>query len=234
MALYLNRVAGVDVLGITLSEQQLKIARERAEAAGVSNCVKFELVDYRDVTGRFDRIVSVGMFEHVGPPQFQTFFRKCRELLTPDGVMLLHTIGRMGPPGTTDRFMQKYIFPGGYVPALSEMMAAGEREQLIMADCETLRFHYYHTIRHWYERAKANEAEIVRLYDDRFFRLWLFYLAAAMTMFSDSGMVNYQIQYVRRRDALPITRNFMFEAENRLLAIPDESRIASRWTRSKV
>ena len=216
MALYLNRVADVDVLGITLSEEQIRTARERAEAAGVADRVKFELIDYRDVAGRFDRIVSVGMFEHVGPPQFRAFFRKCRELLTDDGVMLLHTIGRMGGPGTTDAFTQKYIFPGGYIPALSEIVGASEQERLVMADCETLRFHYYHTIREWYDRVKAQEAEIVRLYDERFFRLWLFYLAGAMTMFTETGMVNYQLQYLRRRDAVPMTRDYMFEAESRL------------------
>jgi cyclopropane-fatty-acyl-phospholipid synthase len=216
MALYLNRVADVDVLGITLSEEQIRTARERAETAGVADRVKFELTDYRDITGRFDRIVSVGMFEHVGPPQFRTFFRKCRDLLTDGGVMLLHTIGRMGGPGTTDAFTQKYIFPGGYIPALSEIVGASEQERLIMADCETLRFHYHHTIRAWYDRVKAHEADIIRLYDERFYRLWLFYLAGAMTMFTESGMVNYQLQYLRRRDALPMTRDYMFEEENRL------------------
>jgi cyclopropane-fatty-acyl-phospholipid synthase len=220
MALYLNRVAGVEVLGITLSEEQIRTARERAEAAGVADKVKFELIDYRDVEGRFDRIVSVGMFEHVGPPQFRTFFEKCRRLLTDDGVMLLHTIGRVGKPGTTDAFTQKYIFPGGYIPALSEIVGASEQERLIMTDCETLRFHYYHTIRHWYDRVKANQDEIVRRYDERFLRLWLFYLAGAMTMFSESGMVNYQLQYTRRRDALPMTRNYIGEAEERLLEMP--------------
>jgi cyclopropane-fatty-acyl-phospholipid synthase len=215
MALYLNRVADVDVLGITLSTEQLETARKRAEAAGVSDRVRFELLDYREVVGRFDRIVSVGMFEHVGPPFYRAFFRKCRDLLAEDGVMLLHTIGRMGRPGTTDRFMQKYIFPGGYIPALSEIVSASEHERMIMADCETLRRHYYYTIRHWYERCKAYQAEIVRLYDDRFYRLWLFYLAGAMTMFSESGMVVYQLQYIRRRDALPIARDFMFETEAR-------------------
>jgi cyclopropane-fatty-acyl-phospholipid synthase len=220
LALYLNRVAGVEVLGVTLSEEQIRTAKERAASAGVADKVQFELIDYRDVTGRFDRIVSVGMFEHVGPPQFRTFFRKCRELLTDDGVMLLHTIGRMGKPGTTDTFMQKYIFPGGYIPALSETVAASEHERLIMTDCETLRFHYYYTIRHWYDRVTAQKDEIVGRYDERFYRLWLFYLAGAMTMFTESGMVNYQIQYARRRDALPMTRNYMLDVENRLRDVP--------------
>jgi len=219
MALYLNRVAGVEVLGVTLSEEQVRTARERADAAGVADKVRFELIDYRDVTGRFERIVSVGMFEHVGPPQFRTFFRKCRDLLTDDGVMLLHTIGRMGKPGTTDRFTQKYIFPGGYVPALSEVMAASEGTRLILSDCEILRLHYFHTIRHWYDRLQAHEAEVVALYDARFYRLWLFYLAAVMTMFSEAGMVNYQLQYIRNRRTLPLTRDYMFESEKRLLTL---------------
>ncbi|MBO9714374.1 cyclopropane-fatty-acyl-phospholipid synthase family protein [Sphingomonas sp.] len=216
MALYLNRVAGVEVLGITLSEEQIRTARARAEAAGVADKVKFELIDYRDVEGQFDRIVSVGMFEHVGPPQFETFFQKCRDLLAPDGVMLLHTIGRMGKPGTTDAFTQKYIFPGGYIPSLSEIVGASEQTRLIMTDCETLRFHYYYTIRHWYDRVTENAEEIVRRYDERFLRLWLFYLAGAMTMFTETSMVNYQLQYTRRRDALPMTRDYMFEAEAKL------------------
>lgn len=216
MALYLHAKAGVDVLGITLSEEQLATARRRAEEAGVADRVRFQLVDYREVSGRFDRIVSVGMFEHVGPPFYRAFFRKCRELLTDDGVMLLHTIGRMGRPGTSDRFITKYIFPGGYVPALSEIVSASERERLIMTDCETLRRHYYHTVAEWYERTKKHEREIVALYDERFYRLWLFYLSGAMTMFSEAGMVNYQLQYARRRDALPITRDYMAEAERRL------------------
>jgi cyclopropane-fatty-acyl-phospholipid synthase len=213
MALYLNARAGVEVTGITLSKEQLVTARRRAEAARVSDRVKFELLDYRDVSGTFDRIVSVGMFEHVGPPFYQTFFRKCRDLLSADGVMLLHTIGRMGQPGTTDRFTSKYIFPGGYSPALSEIVTASERERLIMTDCETLRLHYHYTIRHWYERTKAHEAQVVERFDRQFYRLWLFYLAGAMTAFSESGMVNYQLQYARRRNALPITRDYMGEAE---------------------
>jgi cyclopropane-fatty-acyl-phospholipid synthase len=125
----------------------------------------------------------------------------------------------MGKPGTTDAFMQKYIFPGGYIPALSETVAASEHERLIMADCETLRFHYHHTIRHWYDRVAAQKDEITRRYDEKFYRLWLFYLAGAMTMFTESGMVNYQIQYARRRDALPMTRNYMFDTEREFLAI---------------
>ncbi len=216
MALYLNRVADVDVLGVTLSEEQLKTARRRAEEAGVADRVKFELIDYRKVEGVFDRIVSVGMFEHVGPPRYRTFFRKCRSLLAEDGVMLLHTIGRMGGPGTTDAFTAKYIFPGGYNPALSEIVGASESVKLISSDIETLRLHYTYTIRHWYDRTVAEKDAIVAMYDERFYRMWTFYLAGAMAAFARGGMCNYQIQYIRRRDALPITRDYIAEAERAL------------------
>jgi cyclopropane-fatty-acyl-phospholipid synthase len=216
LALHLHRLADVDVLGITLSREQLEVARQRAEDAGVASRVKFELIDYRDVTGRFDRIASVGMFEHVGQPFFRTYFRKVRELLAEDGVALIHTMARLGGPGTTDRFMQKYIFPGGYLPALSEIVAASEQEKLIMADCETWRLHYVHTIRHWYERYTANRDRIVAMYDERFYRLWQFYLAASLTLFRDAAMGVYQLQYVRRREATPLTRDYMFRDEQRL------------------
>ena len=216
MALYLNRVADVDVLGITLSEEQLKVARARAEAAGVADRVTFELVDYRDLTGRFDRIVSVGMFEHVGVPQYETYFRKCRSLLADDGVMLLHTIGRLGVPGKTDAFTLKYIFPGGYNPALSEIVAASEPARLIAADVETLRLHYGMTLDHWYDRTVAAKDAIVALYDERFFRMWTFYLAGARAAFIHGNLCNYQIQYIRDRRALPITRDYMGEAEKAL------------------
>ncbi|HYE28523.1 MAG TPA: cyclopropane-fatty-acyl-phospholipid synthase family protein [Allosphingosinicella sp.] len=216
LALYLNRVANVDVLGVTLSKEQLAVARQRAEEAGVADRVKFELCDYRDVTGQFDRIVSIGMFEHLGTAYFQTFFRKIRELMIPEGVALVHTMGRMGKPGTTDRFMQKYIFPGGYLPALSEIVSASERERLIMSDCEALRLHYVYTLRAWYETFKTKHDEVVRLYDERFYRLYLFYLAASMTMFTDGAMVVYQLQYLRSRYAAPMTRDYMLADEARL------------------
>jgi cyclopropane-fatty-acyl-phospholipid synthase len=213
MALYLNRVADVDVLGVTLSEEQLKVANQRAQAAGVADRVKFELIDYRDVTGQFDRIVSVGMFEHVGPASYETFFRKCRNLLTDDGVMLLHTIGRMGSPGVTDAWTAKYIFPGGYSPSLSEIIAASEKSSLIATDVETLRLHYAHTLRTWYKRVVEHRAEIEALYDARFFCMWQFYLAGAATSFEGGSMCNFQVQYARRRDTLPITRDYMVVAE---------------------
>jgi len=218
MALYLNRVADVDVLGITLSEEQLKIAREHAAAAGVSDRVTFKLCDYRKITGRFDRIVSVGMFEHVGPPHYRTFFEKCRDLLAPDGVMLLHTIGRADGPGATDPWLAKYIFPGGYVPALSQIMPAIERSFLWVTDVEALRLHYAYTTAAWYERVTAHEAEITSLYDARFFRMWQFYLAGAVAAFRHDGHLVFQLQLTRKRDAVPITRDYMAREEERLKA----------------
>jgi len=216
MALYLNRVADVDVLGVTLSEEQLKVARARAEAAGVADRVKFQLIDYRALDGTFDRIVSVGMFEHVGVPQYEDFFLKCRDLLKDDGVMLLHTIGRLGVPGKTDAFTLKYIFPGGYNPALSEIVSASQKAKLMASDVEMLRLHYAMTLDHWYDRTVAAKDAIVALYDERFFRMWTFYLAGARAAFVHGNLCNYQIQYIRDRRALPITRDYMREAEKRL------------------
>ncbi len=216
MALYLHAKTGAEVLGVTLSEEQLKVARRRAVEAGVADKVRFELIDYRHVTGQFDRIVSVGMFEHVGTPHYRTFFRKCRELLTPQGVMLLHTIGRAGGPGVTDKFTLKYIFPGGYIPALSEIAKGYEGLRFYMTDVEVLRMHYGHTLKHWYDRTIAARDDIVALYDERFYRMWTFYLAGCAVSFLNGGLVNYQLQFARSRDALPITRDYMFEAEQRL------------------
>jgi cyclopropane-fatty-acyl-phospholipid synthase len=216
MALYLHRAADVDVLGITLSEEQLKVAQARAEAAGVSDRVKFQLIDYRALEGKFDRIVSVGMFEHVGVPQYETFFLKCRDLLTEEGVMLLHTIGRLGVPGKTDAFTLKYIFPGGYNPALSEIVSASEPAKMIVSDVETLRLHYGITLDRWYDRTVAAKEAIVALYDERFFRMWTFYLAGARAAFFHGNLCNYQIQYIRNRRALPITRDYLSETEAKL------------------
>ncbi|GMN03657.1 class I SAM-dependent methyltransferase [Erythrobacter sp. MTPC3] len=220
MAIYLAQHYDVHVTGITLSEEQAQLARERVKKAGVEDKVSVELVDYRDFAaeGRtFDRIVSVGMFEHVGQPQFETFFQACANLLTDDGVMLLHTIGRLGGPGSTDAFTRKYIFPGGYIPALSETVAASEKFRLIATDVETLRLHYGKTIRQWYANCLANKDAIVALYDERFYRMWTFYLAGAATVFEYGSMCNYQIQYARSRHALPISREYIAAEEKRLL-----------------
>jgi len=221
MAIYLVRHFDVRIKGITLSEEQLALARVRAAEAGVAERIDFELVDYRDLANRgdqFDRIVSVGMFEHVGRPQFAQFFRDCARMLTDDGVMLLHTIGRMGGPGSTDAFTRKYIFPGGYIPALSETLEASEPVRLIASDIETLRLHYARTLREWYKRCVANKDAIVAMYDERFYRMWIFYLAGATAAFESGGMCNYQIQYTRSRHALPITRDYLAADEKALLA----------------
>ncbi|MCB2048954.1 MAG: class I SAM-dependent methyltransferase [Novosphingobium sp.] len=220
MAIFLARHADVNVHGITLSSEQLALAQQRAERVGVADKVSFELVDYRDLPkrgDRFDRIVSVGMFEHVGRPQFETFFHACAQILADDGVMLLHTIGRMGGPGKTDAFTQKYVFPGGYIPALSETLVASEKARLIATDVETLRLHYARTLREWYARCMEHKDEIVAMFDERFFRMWTFYLSGAMAAFESGGMCNYQIQYARDRHALPLARDYMGRAETGLL-----------------
>ncbi|ASJ91602.1 SAM-dependent methyltransferase [Porphyrobacter sp. CACIAM 03H1] len=213
MAIHLARHHDVRVTGITLSEEQAALARQRVREAGVADKVTILLEDYRDTAAsgrRFDRIVSVGMFEHVGRAQFETFFESCARMLADDGVMLLHTIGRFGSPGTTDAFTRKYIFPGGYIPALSETLAASEKFRLIASDIETLRLHYAKTIRAWYANCLAHREQIVALHDERFFRMWTFYLAGAATVFEHGSMGNYQIQYIRNRHALPVTRDYLY------------------------
>jgi cyclopropane-fatty-acyl-phospholipid synthase len=216
LALSLHRICGAEVLGVALAEDQIAVARERAEAAGVADKVKFELMDYRDLTGEFDRITNVGLVEHIGAGHYNDFFQQCRRLLAPDGVMLCHYIGRMGGPGITDRWTSKYIFPGGYVPALSEILSVSEQHRLIVSDIETLRLHYAYTLKHWYDRTNASREELVRLYDERFLRMWQFYLAGAEAAFRYGGLVNHQIQYIKERDALPITRDYMIQAEAEL------------------
>jgi cyclopropane-fatty-acyl-phospholipid synthase len=209
LALHLHRTAGVEVLGITLSREQLEVAQRRAVSEGAEDHVQFRLLDYRDVRGTFDRIVSVGMFEHVGPPHYGAFFRQCRSLLSSDGVMLLHTIGRADGPAPTDRWLARYIFPGGYVPALSQIVPAIEDARLWITDIEALRLHYAQTIDHWIERVDASREAIVALYDERFFRMWEFYLAGALVAFRHDAHLNFQIQLSRRRETLPLTRDYM-------------------------
>jgi cyclopropane-fatty-acyl-phospholipid synthase len=220
MAIYLAKHYQAQVTGITLSKEQAALARKKVKDAGVDGLVSIELVDYRDFAkaGRqFDRIVSVGMFEHVGQPQFEAFFEACTNLLNDDGVMLIHTIGRMGSPGKTDAFTRKYIFPGGYIPALSETVQASEKFRLIATDVEMLRLHYGKTIRCWYANCMRHRDAIVAMYDLRFFNMWTFYLAGAATVFEYGGMCNYQIQYARSRHALPITRDYIVHEEAQLL-----------------
>ncbi len=217
LALYLHRHYDVDVLGVALAPDQIAFANERAAAAGVADRVRFELKDYREVEGQFDRIVNVGLIEHLGTPHYPTFYKHMHRLLKEDGVMVSHCCGRMGAPaGTTDAWTRKYIFPGGYIPALSELVAEAERNRLIVSDTEAVRYHYALTLEEWYHRTNAARDEIVALYDERFFRMWQFYLAGAEAAFRYGGLVNWQIQYLKRRDAIPMTWDYMFEEERRL------------------
>ncbi|MEA3063770.1 MAG: cyclopropane-fatty-acyl-phospholipid synthase [Sphingomonadales bacterium] len=209
LALHLARVADVEVLGITLSEEQLRYARARAAAQGLDGRVRFERLDWREVEGRFDRIVSVGMFEHVGPPHYARFLARCRELMTQDGLMLLHSVGRADGPGATDKWLARYIFPGGYVPALSQIAPAIERSWLWLTDLEVLRGHYELTLAAWYERVQAARAQIVALYDERFFRMWSFYLGGGIAAFRHGGHLVFQLQLARRQDGAPMTRDYM-------------------------
>jgi cyclopropane-fatty-acyl-phospholipid synthase len=218
LALYLARAAKVDVTGLTLSQEQLDVARRRIDAAGLAQRAHVALRDYRDETGRYDRIVSVGMFEHVGVAHYRQFFAKMRDLLKPRGVALLHAIGRMNVPGTTNAWIRKYIFPGGYCPALSEVLAAIERSALWVTDIEILRLHYADTLREWSRRFREHRAEIVRLYDERFCRMWEFYLAVSESAFRNEDHMVFQIQLARRQDAVPLTRDYIVAAERRALS----------------
>lgn len=210
MARHIHRVSGAEVLGVTLSQEQLQHARARARELGIDGKVRYELMDYRDVKGTFDRIVSVGMFEHVGRPNYSTFFQKLASLLTEDGVALLHSIGRAGGPGSTDPWTAKYIFPGGYTPAYSELARHIERAYLWPADVEVWRLHYAWTLEHWLKRCRERKADIVALYDERFFRMWEFYLSGAIMAFRHDDHVVWQIQLSRKRDAVPVTRDYLY------------------------
>jgi cyclopropane-fatty-acyl-phospholipid synthase len=221
LALYLHRHYDVDVLGVALAPDQIAFCKERAEEAGVADRVKFELMDYRDVTGEFDRISSVGLIEHLGTPHYPGFFSHMHRLLKPDGVMFSHCCGRMGGPGVTDKWTRKYIFPGGYIPALSELVTEAEKNRLIVTDVEAMRYHYAHTLEEWYNRTMAHQEEITALYDERFFRMWQFYLCGAEAAFRYGGMVNWQLQYVKRRDAIPMTRDYMYEESERLRTLEE-------------
>mgnify|MGYP001412513888 CR=1 FL=1 len=216
LGLYLAERCGVDVTGVTLSEEQHQVSNRRAAERGLAGRARFLLKDYRALEGPFDRIVSVGMFEHVGVGRFPEFFDKVRSLLTPDGVMVLHSIGRFDGPGDTNAWIQKYIFPGGYIPALSEVVPVIERAGLKITDIEILRLHYAKTLRAWRERFLAHRDEVKALYDERFCRMWEFYLAGSETAFRYQDMMNFQIQFTRHQEALPLTRNYMFEAEEAL------------------
>ncbi len=219
LALYLAEIAGAGhVTGVTLSDEQLKVALGRAGDQGLKNKVNFRLQDYRDIKDTFDRIVSVGMFEHVGVNHYGTFFRHARDMLTEDGVGLLHFIGRSHGPSTTSAWIRKYIFPGGYIPALSEVVPAIERSGLVVTDIEILRLHYAETLKAWRERFLAHRDEVASLYDDRFCRMWEFYLAISEMAFRYQGLMVLQIQFARRQDAVPLTRDYIGAAEAKLRA----------------
>jgi cyclopropane-fatty-acyl-phospholipid synthase len=213
LALYMAETCGVHVTGITLSQEQLAIAQRRAQERGLSDRVSFELVDYRKMDGQFDRIVSVGMFEHVGVPHYREYFDSIRRLLKDDGVALVHSIGRSDGPGVTPAFIRKYIFPGGYIPALSEVMPVIEQSQLWVTDMEILRLHYAETLWHWRARFMAQWDKARALYDERFCRMWEFYLAASEITFRLWGQMVFQVQLTKQLDTLPITRDYMHEAE---------------------
>jgi cyclopropane-fatty-acyl-phospholipid synthase len=213
LALSLARMAEVEVVGITLSAEQLEVARRRAADAGLADRVRFELVDYRKLAGCFDRIVSVGMFEHVGPPHYRTFFRRVNDLLAEDGVALLHSIGET-QKGGSHPWIRKHIFPGAYTPALSQVLPHVEHAGLMATDVEILRLHYAYTLKAWRERFLANRAKAAELYDERFCRMWEAYLAACEVGFSRLSLMVFQVQLTKDRNVLPITRDYMVEREH--------------------
>ncbi len=218
LALYLAEIAGAHVTGITLSREQFARAQQRANERGRAQDAIFRLEDYRDVAGHFDRIVSVGMFEHVGVGFYDTYFRRCAQLLDNNGVFLLHTIGRSGLPSVTNPWIAKYIFPGGYIPALSEVLPAIQRARLVVTDVEILQFHYAETLKAWRDRFLAHREEVERLYDARFVRMWEFYLASSEMAFRESDMVVFQIQMAKRKGIVPETRDYVGREEARLRA----------------
>lgn len=210
MAISLARDYGVHVVGITLSKEQFNVASARAHAAGLSDQVEFRLCDYRNVSGPFDRIVSIGMFEHVGLPHYDTYFQRIQDLLAPDGVALVHTIGRCAVPDATNPWISKHIFPGGYVPSMSEVLPAIEKANLWLDDVETLRLHYATTLRHWYDRFQSNRDKVAAIYDDRFVRMWRFYLVASEQTFRFGPQAVFQFQLSRAQDAVPLTRDYLY------------------------
>jgi cyclopropane-fatty-acyl-phospholipid synthase len=216
LCLYLAKTAHAEATGITLSEEQLALARERARAAGLAKAVKFELRDYRELKDKFDRIVSVGMFEHVGLIHYQQFFDQTAKLLAEDGVAVVHSIGRFDGPAATNAFIAKYIFPGGYIPALSEVLPAVERAGLLVADIEILRLHYAMTLRHWRQRFRSAWHSAAERFGERFCRMWEYYLASAEVGFRHQSLMVFQLQWVKDESVLPLTRDYIGEAERKL------------------
>jgi cyclopropane-fatty-acyl-phospholipid synthase len=217
LGLTLAKECGARVDGVTLSVEQLATAQARAQAAGLAGRAQFSLTDYRDVEGPYDRIVSVGMFEHVGRPNFQTYFDQVARLLKDDGVAVIHSIGRYEGPSFTQPWIAKYIFPGGYIPAMSEVLTCVERAGLMVTDVEVLRLHYADTLKAWRERFNRQRAEIARMYDERFCRMWEFYLCVSEIAFRYRGHMVFQLQLAKKIDAAPLTRDYIGEAERRFV-----------------
>ncbi len=215
LGLYIAEKTGAKVTGITLSEEQLKISSKRAENSNFSNRINFKLQDYRNEKNLFDRIVSVGMFEHVGVGYYKNFFEKIKELLKDDGVALIHTIGRADGPGSTNPWLAKYIFPGGYTPSLSEIVPIIEKVGLYITDIEILRLHYASTLRAWRRNFNVNRQKVKELYDEKFCRMWDFYLAGCENAFRYGGQLNFQIQIAKKQDAVPLTRDYIIEWEKK-------------------
>ncbi len=213
LARYLAEIADVEVTGVTLSREQHALAVEATKAAGLEDRVHIKLQDYRDVPVQFDRIVSVGMFEHVGVGHYDEFFAKVNDLMSDDGLMLLHSIGHMSPPGTASPWLRKYIFPGAYSPALSEVFPAVENNSLWVTDLEFLRVHYATTLLHWHERFEKNREKIAQMYDEKFCRMWEFYLISAEMMFRTGSQEVFQMQLSRKRDAAPLVRDYITDVQ---------------------
>jgi cyclopropane-fatty-acyl-phospholipid synthase len=228
LALYMGENCGGKVTGVTLSRQQLAVARGRAAEKGLTGSVEFHLQDYREVAGKFDRIVSVGMFEHVGVGFYDEFFRKCAAALDPNGIMLLHSISRSDGPSVTNPWIAKYIFPGGYIPALSEVLPAVERAGLLVTDIEILRLHYAETLKAWRERFLAHREEVERIYDQRFVRMWEFYLAASEMAFREQALMVSQLQLTKRQGIVPMTRDYIEREAARLRALETGRRLPLR------
>ena len=225
LALYLAGLVDVEVVGVTLSREQYEAASSRAQAADMGGRVRFELKDYRDVEGRFDRIVSVGMFEHVGVRHYGEFFAKINELLVDDGIALIHSIGHMSPPGTASPWLRKYIFPGAYSPALSEVFEVVEQNRLWVTDVEFLRLHYAKTLAHWMARFDANRDKIEAMYDEKFARMWEFYLISAEMMFRTGSQLVFHMQLARKRDAAPIIRDYITDVQRTYRKLETETPI---------
>lgn len=214
LALHLAQTENVHVVGLTLSEEQHKVATERARKAGLSDRVQFLLKDYREISGQYDRIVSVGMFEHVGLAQYKTFFHQVYQLLAPDGLALLHSIGAEYDSGMSSPWIAKYIFPGGYIPALSEVMPHVEHEHFHVTDIEILHHHYAATLHAWRQRILVNRKKLPKHLDDRFVRMWEYYLAGSEVSFQKRGLMIFQIQMMKNKEKAPLTRDYIYEYEN--------------------